>query len=492
VGQDQTLFLTLPEKCADTESLREAVLDHYRYQHYLVLYRRHVAPLERSSTTVTPEGHMVKSPEIAAAVEAAEARISRQADAFRARLEKELELGQHQHFLAPYRHGMGTLYQAAFGRCQRSDEKQLHFAIGTVEASTRATEALELPAMGKLSYLRALLPVASRRGQLKTLPLDHGEDALAAAYGNLERKNLVRDLRVIRLGTAFTQHISAVLWRPYWITEVTAPKINDTLLVDAATGSVVGAAPYLNPEILEELPQETTELDHGLRFLPMQCPTCGHEFPFDADAVLHFCTNCHRVCGVEQGDKREVQYGHVPPPEEGGHDLVPFWFYKLRLRTGDGQVLTDLLHLKDGIDGTLDQIGDEAPVHQHAILIPAIRCINSRLMAQAFNRLFIHTLRSQPRPRSERLPLDLKLQPWEVGLGEREARSFAPLFLANVFGHRDLAKVNVHQVAAWLFEGRMESSGTLAYIPVPLEVTRPFRDYLGRFRGEALDRAKRG
>ena len=61
----------------------------------------------------------------------------------------------------------------------------------------------------------------------------------------------------------------------------------------------------------------------------------------------------------------------------------------------------------------------------------------------------------------------------------------------SAFGRRDIAKVNVHQVGAWLFEGKIESRGTLAYIPVPLEVTRPFRDYLGRFRGQALDRAKR-
>ena len=72
-------------------------------------------------------------------------------------------------------------------------------------------------------------------------------------------------------------------------------------------------------------------------------------------------------------------------------------------------------------------------------------------MADAFNRLFLHVLRSAPRLRHDRFPLDIKPSPWEVGLEEPEARRFAPLYLANAFGPRDIARVNVHQlIQRWL------------------------------------------
>ena len=48
VGHEDTLYVTIPEKIGDAAGLREAILDHYRYQHYLKLYRRSVAPLEAS------------------------------------------------------------------------------------------------------------------------------------------------------------------------------------------------------------------------------------------------------------------------------------------------------------------------------------------------------------------------------------------------------------------------------------------------------------
>jgi hypothetical protein len=491
IGHDQTLNVTIPERVTDQNALREAVLDYYRYQHYLKLYKSAVGPLERSATEPSTSGVMVVRPEASAAIAAAEAAVSAKADMYRARLAASLAVVGTQHFLAPYRHGMGTLYQAAFGRNPQDQEKKLRFAIGLVEAATIATDAMELPEMGRLSYLRALVPAAQSPADLKTLPLDVDEGALQRAYGQLDRKQLVRDLNVIRLGVKFSEEVTAVVWRPWWIAEVEATGIHETLLVDSAAASVAGMAPYLNDEILEDLPEDVRLPGMGLRFVPMECPTCGHEYPFDSDAVVHFCHNCHRVCGVDGERKRELEYCHQPMPEGGEYDLVPFWYFPLRLRTGGGELLTDLIHFKDGIDGAMDQIGDAAEMRQHGILVPAFRCINMRLMAQSFGRLLLHTLRQPPRITGKRFPLDLRPRPWHVSLEEAEARNLLPLYLANAFGRRDVTKVKVNQVVDWLFEAVQESPGTLAFIPIPRPVTEPFRAYVGRYRSRAVQHAEK-
>lgn len=486
VGHDDTLYVTIPEKIRDRAALREAILEHYRYQHYLKLYRTSVAPLEANATEAASNGSLVSRPEASATIAAAERAVSRKADLYRSRLASTLEIGDAQHFLSPYRHGMGSLYQAAYGRSPRDQEKHLRFAIGIVEAAVLATEAVELPPMGKLSYLRALVPAAQCDFDVKSLPLDLDESALVDAFGDLDRKRLVRDLDVIRLGSKFTREVTAVVWRPWWIAEARTPGISESLLVDGAAGSVAGPAPCLDPESLQELPEIARVPGSGLRFVPMECPTCGHEYRFDTDAVLHFCVNCHRVCEVAAHRKREVEYLHEKSTSPGDTDLVPFWYFPLRIRTADGQLITDLRHYKDGIDGTLDQIGKDTPMERHAIAVPAIRCINPRLMKLAFRGLLHHTLRHPPQPTGGRFPLGSRPRPWSVSLDEADARTLLPLYLADVLGRRDLARVNVNQASAWLFEATQEGPGKLAYLPVPRPVTEPFRAYVGRYRSRAV------
>ena len=487
VGHEAVLSLTVPAAVTDERSLLEVILDHFRYVRYLELYRRSVAPLERSATQAGPTGALVDSPEVGAAAAAAEAAVSRAADAYRSKLARVLELRASSSFMAPYRHGMGTLYQTAFGRSGRDQEKRLRFGLATLEASRLAATTLELPAMGKLSYLRALRSAATLPEGTRTLPID-GTVELDAAFGDLDRKNLARDLQVIRLGSRFRREIEAVVWRPFWVAEIAGGGADGRLLIDGASGSVVGSAPDLGEELLEPLPDAARSPGTGLRFVPMECPTCGHDYPFERDAVLHFCRNCHRVFEVDGTRKTEVAYAHGPTGDAPS-DLVPFWMFPLQLVTADGDRITDLWHLKDGIDGTLDQIGENAPRHQHAFWVPAIRCINARLMAAAFNRLFLFTVRHPPHVAQDRFALDETPDPWSIGLTEAEARDLAPLYLANVFSPRDIARVKVHQVAAWLFEGRQHAPGRLVFLEVPRTLTEPFRAYIGRFGPQALDRA---
>jgi hypothetical protein len=491
VGREETLYLSLPERTPTETELREALLDHYRYRHYLKLYRASVPVVSVGATDVTASGALVTSPEAEAAAAAAEAAVSRKADAYRAKLARELGVTVLRRFLSPYRHGMGTLYQASFGRRRTDQEKVLEFRIGTVEASAAAASALELPEMGRLTYLRALRPAADRPADEPSLALDLDESVLERAFGRLDRKQLDRTVDTIRLGSRFIREVNAVVWRPWWIVRVSGSRIHETVLVDSASGTVAGAAPTLDDGVLTALPEAARRPGRGLRFVPMECPTCGHEFPFDSDAVLHFCRSCHRVCRVVGHRKVTVDYSRTEDPAAGA-ELVPFWLFALRLRTASGELVTDLAHLKDGIDGTLDQLGDDAPMRQHGFQVPAVRCINSRLMGEAFNRLFDHNLRQRYRMVHERYPLDLKPRPWSVHLDEAEARALAPLLLANAFSRRDLARATVGQVGDRLLDAVQETPGRLVFLPIPEVVTNPFRPYVGRFRGQALERAIKG
>jgi hypothetical protein len=178
VGHEETLFVTLPERVYDANVLREALLDHYRYRYYLDLYRRTVAPLAGSATEASPSGALVNRTEFDAAIGAAEAMVSRKADRYRSKLAENLLVGTTLHFLTPYRHGMGTLYQAAFGRSQRDQEKLLRFDVGTIEAAVSAVNTLDLPPMGKLSYLKTLRPAADLSTELLSLPLEGDDEDL--------------------------------------------------------------------------------------------------------------------------------------------------------------------------------------------------------------------------------------------------------------------------------------------------------------------------
>ncbi len=489
-GHGDILQLAIPPKINDSDTLREAVLDHLRYRHYLKLYERFVAPLERKATTAAPQGSMIVSPDVEAASAAAEQAISAKADAFRSKVAKTLKIDDSTLFFAPYHHSMGTLYQAAFGRDRRTEDKRLLFTMSWLEAAAAAQETVELPPMGKLSYLKTLIAAGTLGAEAQALPLNVSADALEHAYGHLDRKQLDRSIKTIRLGSSFNEEIRAVVWRPWWIVTFQTEGREETLLVDGASGSVSGAAPFVDADALDLLPDEARGQGETLRFQPMECPTCGDEFPYDTDAVLHFCNNCHRLFSAGPGGKKETPYDYGIEPITETYDLVPFWRFPLHLKTGDGQIITDLAYLRDAIDGRLDQLGDDAVQGQDFIWIPAVRCINSRLMARAFNDLLTHVLLNPPKIRRGRFDLDEKPHPWPICLEEWEVRRFAPLYLANAFGRRDIARVNIHQVETWLFRSELLAAGRVTYLPIPRAVTEPFRAYVGRYRGRALAAAR--
>lgn len=490
VGHDDVLQVAIPAKITEPNALREAVLDHLRYRHYLKLYERFVAPLERQATEGGPTGGMMVRADIDAASGAAEQAISLKADSYRSKVSQTLEISDARPFLAPYYHSMGTLFQAAFGRHSRTKDKLLLFTLASLETAVVANETIELPPMGKMSYLKTLISAAQLGTEVQVLNLDVNPEAITAAYGHLDRKQLDRSIQTIKLGSSFAEEIRAVVWRPWWIANFQIDDNRESLLIDGASGSVAGPAPFIGPETLIDLPDEARASGASLCFQPMECPTCGHEFRYETDAVLHFCINCHRLFDAHPTGKTEIQYDHAGSVGDETVDVLPFWRFPLQLRTGNGKFITDLSHLRDGIDGRMDQLGDGAVQGQDFIWVPALRCINDRLMASALNDLFSHISRNPPKVTRGRYSLHVKPLPWPICLDEHEVRHFAPLYLANAFGNRDIARVNVHHVGPWLFDAKLISSGRLTYLPIPRSVTESFRPYVGRYRGTALASAQ--
>ncbi|NOZ79680.1 MAG: hydrogenase maturation nickel metallochaperone HypA [Acidobacteria bacterium] len=490
IGQGETLYVAIPDTIQTPEDLRTIVLEYYRYEYYKKLYERQVAPLDRRTSVSGPDGGMVDSPEIAAAAAAAEAHASRAADAYRERLGKVLDVRESQRFWAPYWHGMGTLYEAIFGRDRRSLEKKMMFAVRTVETSTPANDGVELPPMGHLSYLRTLVPAAELGETEMGLPITMDAGALKASYGHLDRKQIDGTLQRIELGTVFTQEVTGLLWRPWRIVEARGGDIAETLLVDAAASSVARALDGPIEADIQPIPGQVRQDGHTLAFIPMECPNCGFEFPFDVNSVVHFCTNCHRAFVIDGRVKKEIGYDRASLDGSAGGDLVPFWRFDLELADASGRVITDVKHLTDGIDGTFDQIGDDAPMTRDSVLVPAFRVINSRLMTAAFQRMSPFTAPFEAVVTNERFPLDERPTPWSVSLPEPEARRFLPLYLANIFTLRDLARANLKSVASGLFETHQRTPGRLIYVLVPRPLTEPFRSYIGRFKTPAVDEAE--
>jgi len=483
VGHEALLQLAIPEAISSEHELREKLLEHFRYRYYLKLYKKHVAPLERQATSAGPQGGLAVHHDMVAAAEAAERHISARADAWKEKLRPHFKVDQVQRFFSPYYHSMGTLYQAAFGREKQSRDKKLRFTLAQLETALAAQKGVELPEMGKLSYLKALRPVEELPEGSRVLQADLPMEIVEKAHRRFENKKLDRSIDTIEVGSVFSEEIRAVVWRPWIVASVTAQDRKETFLVEGASGSVTGEGLFINEDILEELSRPAEHA--SLRFQPMECPTCGWEFRYDIDARLHFCTNCHRVFEADAGGKREINYDHEGG-EENEKDLIPFWRFPLRIRSGTGELLTDFAHFRDGIDGRLDQIGDSAPVGQDFLWIPAIRCINAKLTRVALENLLIHTLRRPHRIRKGRFPLDLKVQPWPAILDEVEARRVAPLLLARIFNARDIARVQVAQVRNWIFDARLESDGRLCYLSIPTDLSRAFRAYIGRSRVAGL------
>ncbi|HVN30681.1 MAG TPA: hypothetical protein VMT45_01715 [Thermoanaerobaculaceae bacterium] len=479
-----TLVVVIPDAVIDEAALKGAVLKHLAHRRYLTLYDQRVSPLIPASGT-TPdesgdEAGWLKPEHTPAVVNAAEAEVARAAEAYAAGLAPRLAVTTWHRFLAPYWHRFGTLYQAAFGRVP-DGTKRMEFAVATIEDSVAASRA-PLPPMGRLSYLRALRPlVGSPEAKTPALAveLDRGEVDRRAL--EIDRRAVGLQVKPIAIHATFVPEVVALVYRPWHLATVELDGERSKLLVDGGAATVEGEAPAFDFEAraLADLAAEAPTL------APSRCPDCGADLPFVPDADAHLCRNCYRL--VTMRGSRWAVVPYLREEVQTGSWQVPFWRFPLRLRTANGELIVDLPHLTDGIDGTYDQIGDRPQVQQE-FFVPAFRTAVSRAGVRLYRRLWPLLLGRSVELSGERFsavrPPERVV---EITLPAAEARVFASVYLALAFTDRDLARAVVKTVRERFLTCQLEGEPQLVYLNLPRELVDPFRSLLGRARLAALE-----
>jgi hypothetical protein len=482
-GRTGNPVVVVPDAVNDEASLKAAVAKHLGHRHYLKLYNQRVAPLISDAGFKEDEtGHGLAVPDqgrTPAFVNAVEAEVARAAEAYAASIEPRLALRAWRRFLSPYWHRFGTVYQAAFGR-DEAGLKRMEFAVATIEGSVAASSA-PLPPMGKLSYLRTLRPLqGSPEAAIPALPVEVRAEELDRRFQQLERRSVELPVKAIAVHATLVPEVVALVYRPWHLAEFELDGERLELLVNGGAAAVEGEAPDF-----EFVPQPLGDLPGGTPVLaPSRCPECGADLPYAPDAEAHLCLNCYRLVAMRGSRWTTLPYLHEQP--QARHWLVPFWRFPLRLRTATGELIVDLPHLTDGIDGTFDQIGDRPQV-QEDLLVPGFRTRVSKAGVRLYRLLWPLT-RGKARELS-RERLSPALPPERVvdmTLSAEEARIFARVYLALAFSRRDLARAQVKTVRERFLLGRLEGEPEPAYLSLPQEVIGPFSNLFGRARVAAL------
>jgi hypothetical protein len=482
-GRGDTLTVVIPDVVTDEAALNAAVLKHFRHRQYLELYDRRVRPLVPQSGFAADERGqdepMLTQDRTPALVNAIEAEVARAAEAYAARIAPRLTLRAWRRFLAPYWHRFGTLYQVAFGR-DVEGLKRMEFAVATIEGSVAACNA-PLPPMGKLSYLRALRPLlGAPEAAVPALPVEFGAEEIDRRVQELGRRSTELPIKPIALHATLVPEVVALVYRPWHLATLELDGERFDLLVDGGAGAVEGEAPAFDfaPGPLGDLQGVVPTL------APSRCPECGAELPFAPEAEAHLCRNCYRLVAIRGSRWVTMPYLHEEP--DSGHWLVPFWRFPLRLRTATGELIVDLPHLTDGIDGAYDQIGDR-PQLQQVFFVPAFRTKVSKAGVQLY-RLLWPLMRGRPRElASERFsPTRPPERVVEITLPAPEARIFARVYLALAFTQRDLARAQVKTVRERFLAGQLEGDAELTYLSLPQALIGSFVGILGRARLAAV------
>jgi hypothetical protein len=482
---DRTVHAVVPDTLDSEAAVAAALLRHFRHIHYLRRYDQVVRPLvvqadaERAENAAFDALQPGREP---ALVAAAEARVRREADEWAARAARRLRVRRWQRLLAPYWLGAGTLYQAGFGR-DAADEKRMEFAVTSLEASLPAT-AVPLPAMGFLSYLRLLRPLAgSPESAAPALAVDRPVADLERRLDELGRRTVDLPIRTIARRATLVPEVVALVYRPWHVVEGELEGAQFRALIDGGSGRVEGEPPA---DLV--VPTATvTSAEPPPALVPNRCPECGGDLPFSPEVVAHLCGTCYRVVALQQGRWCVLRYRRGT--DDGGGALLPFWSFPLRVRTATGAVITDLDRLSDGIDGTLDRTGDR-PEQPGLLLVPAFRTRLSRVGVRLYRRLWHAVQESPPRLRDERFsPADPpRAEAVDITLPAEEARVFGLVYLALAFGTRDLARAQVARVREQFLGAQLEGSPELVFLAVPSSLIEPFRAALGRARPRALSR----
>ncbi|MEP0773211.1 MAG: hypothetical protein HRF46_02475 [Acidobacteriota bacterium] len=485
--EDTTLFTVIPNTVTHEAGIASAVITHLRHLKYLELYDRRVRPLvqqraAQQATASQDEALVGLEGVTLAAINAAEASVNRAADDYAARLEPHIQVLSWQPFLAPYWHRSGTLYQVAFGR-QEDGEKKMELAITHLEGSQPGS-SLPLPEMGKLSYLRCLRPLlGAPEATIPALPVEGGQAELARRLETQEDRRASFPFRTISVRGAFVPEVDALVWRPFHAARVSVRGDVREFLIDGASGRVTRDAPPPLATLAESPPPPAED---QIRLLPSRCPVCGAELKFIPDAVAHLCRNCFRLLEATPRRLRPRPYLREDPG--AGLVAVPFWRFPLALRTAEGEIIRDLDHLGDRLDGTLDQVGDR-PQRQSYLFVPAFRLRLSRGAVRLYRRLWpiLHVTTREPKGE----PFDTTAAPaatWPLTLPASEARTFGAMYLALSFSSRDLARAEIRGVRSRFLDATLEGEPEPVYLSLPKELVSPFEGLLRASHAAAVAR----
>lgn len=480
LGQDTTIRAVIPDAVTDRAALKSSIVKHLRRLHFQKLYERRVRPLQQQ-VRVDGDGREISflsdvaTPPMVAAMER---QVEREADAYAGRIESRLSITDWQRFLAPYWHRFGTLYQVAFGR-DDAGSKRMEFVVATLESSAPASSA-PLPEMGKLSYLRALRPLAgSPESALPALPVARGHEELDRTALEPTRRRTDLSIMPIAARGTFVPETLALIYRPWHqaVAELDGTRLH--FLVDGGGADVaeVGAIDIGGEEAIDGV-------DAGaLRLTPSRCPECGADLPFARDTVVHLCRNCFRALEIAGDRWRQVSYLREEPRD--GFWLAPFWCFPVRLRATTGELSTELAHLTDGIDGTFDQIGDRPQGTEH-FFVPGFRARVSKVGVRFYRRIWPLLRQRRTLHRERFSPAAQPDQMVATTLPAVEAREFARVYLALAFSARDLARADIHRVRAAFLDAELEGEPFLAFLNLPSEVVEPYRNLFGRMQPQAV------
>jgi hypothetical protein len=482
-GGDEHPVVVIPDALADEKAVKAAIVKHLRHRRYLTLYDQRVRPLVPQSRFAqddsTHELVMFEPEATPALANAMEAEVNRAADAYAEGIAARLSIRSWRRFLSPYWHRFGTLYEAAFGR-DAEGLKRMEFAVATLEASVTANETA-LPPMGKLSYLRALRPLrGAPEAELAALPVQCGAEEIDRRAQQPDRRSSELVIRPIAVHSTFVPEVIALVYRPWHMSTAELDGEQLDLLLDGGGGTVAGEGPVLagEPTPLADTGGEPPKLT------PSRCPECGGGLPFAPDAVLHLCRTCYRLVTMAANRWTTMAYSHQEP--RPGSWQVPFWRFPLQLRTAGGEIVTDMAHLTDGIDGTYDQIGDRPQVEQ-SFFVPAFRTRVSKSGVRLYRLLWPLVQGPAHQLTGERFtPARPPERVVDVTLGAGEARAFARVYLALAFNQRDLARAQVKTVRERFLAARLEGVPDLVFLSVPEAVIAPFEGIFGRARPAAM------
>jgi hypothetical protein len=200
--------------------------------------------------------------------------------------------------------------------------------------------------------------------------------------------------------------------------------------------------------------------------------------------VACLCRACFRLVDTQSPRWRTIPYLHEETAD--GARAIPFWRFPLRLRTSAGALITDLPHLRDGIDGTFDQIGDRPQAAQN-FFVPAFRTRVSKTGLNLYRRLWPTVQERTHELLTERFsPARPPVRVVEVTLPAAEARVFARAYLALAFTQRDLARAQVKGVREMFLSAQLECEPDLVFLTLPDELVGQFDTLFGRARVAAL------